>query len=249
MANSDWLKHFKGFEECAKRFDDLVERCSLRHTFALTPFLDENEQEVLRKVAGKRVSVALDGGYEGAERKRALIHGEDESFEIVQLKANFSKYQKPSHRDCKGALYHCGVRGDQIGDILVNEDCVRVFVCENVKDHISMNCTRIAHSKVHFEQVQESLNLAKKMSVKSFVVSSTRLDAIVSCAARCSRNKAQALIRAKCVQVNHIPLEDCSALCNNNCMLSIRGVGRFQFIGVTAVTKKDRIVIEIGIYE
>ena len=249
MANNDWLKHFKGFEETAKRFDDLIERCLLRHTSFLTYFLDENEQDVLRRVAGNRVKVSFWGGYEEAERKRALINGDEEDFEVVLLKAKFSKFTHPQHRDCKGALYNCGARSDQIGDILADEQCVRVFVSENIQDHICMNCTQIGRSKVTFAPSAETLKIEKKMSVQSFVVSSTRLDVIVSCIARCSRSKAQELIRANCVQVNHIPLEDCSALCHNNCMLSIRGYGRFQYLGAVSKTRKDRIVVEIGFYQ
>ena len=47
-----------------------------------SPFLDETQQEILRKVAGNRVTLSFSGGYENAERKRALI-GETDDFEIV----------------------------------------------------------------------------------------------------------------------------------------------------------------------
>lgn len=248
MANNDWLKHFKGFEDSAKRFDDWVERCCVRQMSYVTPFLDENEQNILTRVVGHRVSLKFWGGYEGAERKRACLNGE-EAISVVPLRANFSKFQKPSHRDCKGALYNCGVKSDQLGDILVNDQRVCVFVSENVKDHIQMNCTSIGRSKVSFHESNELIEVDQKMVVRSFIVSSTRLDAIVSCLAHCSRKQSVELIRNKCVSVNHVPLEDCSALCNNNCVLSIRGVGRFQYLGVTSMTKKENYVIEIGIYQ
>lgn len=36
--NNDWLIHFKGYEEQAKRFDDLVDAVVFKHRQIITPF-------------------------------------------------------------------------------------------------------------------------------------------------------------------------------------------------------------------
>ena len=57
-----------------------------------------------------------------------------------------------------------------------------------------------------------------------------------------SRAKAKEMIRQGLVQLNHRPLADADEVCNNNVTISIRGVGRFQYVGTERTTKSDRIV-------
>ena len=118
--NKNWLVHFKGNETLALRFDDQIESHLRTHRTILTPFLDETQQEVLKKVAGNQVQLTFFGGYEDAEKKRALVSEYESDFEIVQLCADLTKYDKVSHSDCMGALYNCGCKNDHFGDILVD---------------------------------------------------------------------------------------------------------------------------------
>ena len=80
-------------------------------------------------------------------------------------------------------------------------------------------------------------------------MSSLRLDVLVSAFSHLSRAKAQQLIKNGLVKVNHLVLEDCSYLCYNNSVISIRGHGRFLFQDVTKKTKKDNFVITAAKYE
>ena len=93
MSN-DWLIHFKGYEEQAKRFDDLVDAVVFKHRLIITPFLNEPEQEVLKKVVGSRCFMKLDGGYPEAEKKRALLcvdESEDQKVDLTLLKAEYAQ--------------------------------------------------------------------------------------------------------------------------------------------------------------
>ena len=80
------------------------------------------------------------------------------------------------------------------------------------------------------------------------IVSNHRLDQIVASCINSSRSKAQALIKGGKVSLDHLPLEDCSLLCNNNAVISIRGYGRFVFRGLIKKTKAYHWVAEIGRY-
>ena len=76
-----------------------------------------------------------------------------------------------------------------------------------------------------------------------------RLDTIVACLANVSRGKAQEMIASQRVKVNHVVLEQSTFVCNNNSAISIRGYGRFYVREVIKKTKKDRLVIDVGVYE
>lgn len=245
----NWLVHFKGNETLALRFDDQIESHLKTSRTILTPFLDETQQEILKKVAGNRVQVTFFGGFENAEKKRACISEYDNDFEIVQLCAKLSKYDKVSHSDCMGALYNCGCKSDHFGDIIVSEDSVRVFVCKSIAEHVISSVTQIRRSKVSF--FEDDTVVEKEVNVDWYtkIVNSLRLDSLVSACSNLSRAKAQNLIRSKNVKVNHIPLEDCSYVCDNNSILSIRGHGRFVFDEIIKKTSKDRYVIRVGKYK
>ncbi|MGN1344027.1 MAG: YlmH/Sll1252 family protein [Traorella sp.] len=249
MQNKNWLVHFKGNETLALRFDDQIENHLRTHRTILTPFLDETQQEVLKKVAGNRVHVTFFGGYEGAERKRACISEYEYDFEIVQLCADISKYDHVKHSDCMGALYNCGCKSDHFGDILVDENHLRVFVCASISDFVKENCTQVRHSKVSFYEDDTIVENEKKIDWKNKIVNSTRLDSLVVACTNQSRSKSQYMIRSKNVKVNHICLEDCSFVCNNDCVLSIKGYGRFIFGGIIKETKSQKYVIRIGKYQ
>lgn len=250
--NSDWLKQFKGYEELAKRFDDCVETCLKQNRVFVTPFLNEGECEILKKVVGNRVHLTFDGGYSSAEKKRARLSLEesDELFPIVLLVAKFHPtYNEISHRDCMGALFNCGLRVDQFGDIVLEKDKIYVYVSEDIKDYVIASVDKIKHTKVVFTELNESKEFSKNIVVVEKIVSGTRLDTIVAACCNIARSKASALITGGYVQVNHLPLEDCATLCNNNAVLSIRGYGRFIFQGILKKTKKENYVIEIGIFQ
>ena len=68
------------------------------------------------------------------------------------------------------------------------------------------------------------------------------MDAIVAQLAHCSRTKASKLIASGLVKLNDVVLEENVQLCDND-YVSIRRVGRFQFNGILAISKKNRLIL------
>lgn len=252
MSN-DWLIHFKGYEDQAKRFDDLVDAVVYKHRQIITPFLNEPEQVVLKKVVGNRCFLKFDGGYPDAEKKRALLcfdESEDQDIDLTLLLATYAQdYVKLSHRDALGALLNIGLRNDQFGDISVKNGMIYVYAVSEVAQYIIDECRKIGRAVIHFKVSEKPAVIEKDIRWMQKIVSATRLDTLVAACCNCSRSKAAGLIKGGNVQVNHVMLEDCSTLCNNNAVLSIRGYGRFIYKGICKQTKKDNYVIELGVFQ
>ena len=248
--SNDWLKHFKGYEEFAKRMDDCVDLVTRTQREYFTPFLNEAECNILTQVVGSRCPLCFEGGHVAAEKRRAKLGEGDTPFAIVLLHATYaSQYHELSFRDCMGALYNCGLRNDQFGDIVLVDESIYVYVNADVMDYIISTVTKIKHAPVAFKASEKQLSVTRKIVTIEKIVSGTRLDILVAACCNLARSKAVDLIKGGFVQVNHLPLEDCSTLCNNNAVLSIRGYGRFVYQGVLKKTKKDNYVIAIGIYQ
>ena len=74
-----------------------------------------------------------------------------------------------------------------------------------------------------------------------------RLDAIISSALKISRNDACKMITTGLVRINHVECLDIDKKINVSDMLSIRKYGRITILEIVKTTRKDRLVIKIGV--
>lgn len=246
------LEHYRGNEQFVARILDLMDQSERQYRCLITPFLTPQEQQIALKVIGKRLYVSLWGGYDQAERRRLMMapYEFESDGEIVCLKGHYPPGDKTlTHRDVLGALMHLGIARDQIGDILVQKADFFVFVRGELSAFVRQELTRIRTNTITLEEYQGAVNYETKVQWHTTSVSSMRLDCIVAACIHGSRSKAQPLIKGNCVKVDHIPLEDCKVLCNNNCTVSIRGYGRFLVRASMRTSRKGRLMIEIGTYQ
>ena len=101
----------------------------------------------------------------------------------------------------------------------------------------------IKRSKVKFVEWDEEIEVKNDYLVKSFIVSSFRLDKIISSFYKISRQKAAEFIRAGHVKVNHKPVEQINYLCNNKDIISFKKHGRVMFVDCNKQTRSDNYVV------
>ncbi len=245
------LEHFRGHEDFIARLEDMLAACERQNRVIFTPFLSESEGRIVEQVCGKSRLQRSWGGYAHAQRRcYALLPVEmDIEFPVCVLKASYQpRFGRLTHRDVLGAFMHQGIDRAQLGDILIEENEIYVMALEPISAYLIDQVTMIRRSGLRFSRYAGVPDIAPRVQRRECNVSSLRLDAIVSAICRISRARAASLIEGGMVKVNDLPLEQCSALCDNNCAVSVRGHGRFQFVGVQKMTKKNRYVIEILVY-
>lgn len=229
----------------------MLAACERQNRVIFTPFLSESEGRIVEQVCGKSRLQRSWGGYAHAQwRCYALLPVEmDIEFPVCVLKASYQpRFGRLTHRDVLGAFMHQGIDRAQLGDILIEENEIYVMALEPISAYLIDQVTMIRRSGLRFSRYAGVPDIAPRVQRRECNVSSLRLDAIVSAICRISRARAASLIEGGMVKVNDLPLEQCSALCDNNCAVSVRGHGRFQFVGVQKMTKKNRYVIEILVY-
>lgn len=252
--NNHIYEHFRGDEEFVKRMQDRIDRMERSFRVIYTPFLTSSQQRICKQLLGNHIPHQLDGGHDHAEY-RCLALYPDASYEdeiqmpIMCLHTSFSsRYGTLTHRDVLGALMNLGIQREQFGDILLQNEDIYVFVQTDIAAFIKMNCDKIGRFSIHFEEFEGTLQHETNIVYFEIIIRSLRLDAVVSAITHLARGKAQSLIRSKLVKVDQQILEDCSYLCNNNSILSIRGYGRFLICLKDKTTKKGNMVVEIGKY-
>ena len=251
------FEHFKREEVFVKKVLDYLDQVQYKQRLILTQFLDPYHQSIVKSVIGHQdeVQVLENGGFIHSESQRMIIAPyfyeiEKEDFEIVVCKIIYAKnFEKLTHRDILGALMSIGIKRELFGDIVEKDKdfylAVDQHIYEYLKDHLSM----IKRSKVKFVEWDEEIEVKNDYLVKSFIVSSFRLDKIISSFYKISRQKAAEFIRAGHVKVNHKPVEQINYLCNNKDIISFKKHGRVMFVDCNKQTRSDNYVVEGYFYK
>lgn len=220
----------------------------------LTKFLDFEEQKEIYRNLSKGTKVFLEGGYEGAERKRAFITSDyDElSFEDFDIKIYEiifeSDLKQITHRHILGTIMSLGVNRNSFGDILVAESNYYLFVSSEISKYIEQNFTMVNHIPLKLKEITNVSEIKLPKPIEQNInVSSMRLDAIISRTLNKSRNDSAELISKGLVLINHKECLNTSYNVKLNDIISIRHFGRIIVLELLKTTKKDRLVLRIEV--
>ncbi|MGN1329043.1 MAG: YlmH/Sll1252 family protein [Eubacterium sp.] len=231
-----------------KRFNELYDRAYERKCKVFSDFLNLEEQSILKE---SFLPCTVFGGYETAERVVAGF-GEDvaeSDFPISCLlisPASKKFADSLTHRDFLGALMNLGIKREMLGDIVVEENCGYLFCLEQIKDYILENLIKVKHTSVNVT-VAENLpeDFGSSVEERELVVSSLRVDVLVSAVYKLSRKEASKLFETDKIFVNSRKIQSSSYIIKENDIVSVRGFGRFIFGGELHRTKKDRLVVSV----
>ena len=223
----------------------------LRGDIVLTDFLDFEEQKEIYAVKSHDIDLYLDGGYEGAERKRALIGYLDNSklsYDIVILQSSYDpKFGEISHRNVLGTIMAFGIKRNTFGDIVVENNLITIFASLEISDFLINNLTMISRQRMNFKVIKEFIQTEKKEVIQTINVASMRLDAVVAKAINCGRSEAVDLINSGFVLINHKECLNISHTVKENDLLSIRKFGRVEILEIVGLSKKNRTIVKISL--
>ena len=223
----------------------------LRGDIVLTDFLDFEEQKEIYAVKSHDIDLYLDGGYEGAERKRALIGYLDNSklsYDIVILQSSYDpKFGEISHRNVLGTIMAFGIKRNTFGDIVVENNLITIFASLEISDFLINNLTMISRQRMNFKVIKEFIQTEKKEVIQTINVASMRLDAVVAKAVNCGRSEAVDLINSGLVLINHKECLNISHTVKENDLLSIRKFGRVEILEIVGLSKKNRTIVKISV--
>lgn len=249
----------------AARLDDMVTR-AMRGELACGNFLSPADAAFLSRIARERgieKSFLLFGGYCDAERAVPIIlpefvseyDGDTEenareffadalNGAVRAIRIKGSGYRTLSHRDYLGSLLALGIERDRLGDIIIQNDFEAVVFCSgSVLDFLLAHIDRIASDKVAVTKfIPDSHFSAKKEFLPiSDTVASARLDCIVAALTNLSREKAQAAIKGGLCELDYVIEERCGREIIPPCIISVRGMGKYNVLSFDGETRRGRI--------
>lgn len=253
-----------------KRLIELSKTAYHRDIVTYSDFLNLNELNILHTLPKDKLYSAYFtfGGYETAERQMAaflpdalslrdnmdknegLFCRPDYPFSVARIEPLHQKYaEQLTHRDYLGALLNLGVERSKIGDIMVEEKKAILFVQKELFSFLQSELTRVRHTSVQLrEQNMEDFSYNPRYEEIKGTVASVRLDSLLSLAFSASRTKLSGLIEAAKVFVNGKLITTNSYQVQEEDIISVRGMGKFQYKAALSKTKKNRIFVTLYKY-
>ena len=237
-----------------KRLRELALRASHACAPTYTRFLEPPMEVACRAAANfAGCEVAFEGGYEGAERRMAGFYAggaEALSFPIRRLRVDWNaRYGSPGHRDILGALMGLGVGRETLGDIALLREGALLFVHEDIADYVAANLESCGRVKVRVSPCGEEVAPPEPEGTLLYrTVPSQRLDAVLAATCDLSRQKAQEMIRAELVKVDHAVETRADARLEAGSLVSARWLGRFRVQEVAGLTRKGRVGLRLFVY-
>jgi len=212
-------------------------------------FLTPAEAAEAVRAFGPRV--ALEGGFQGAERVIPVFaQGYAPEEYLVAIQLRFRPQDSLAHRDILGAVLGLGLERSVLGDIAVGEGNAWLVCLVHVAGFIVENLAKAGKVGVRAEKIPLGALPApgKALREQRGTVASLRLDAVLAEALRCSRGAAAELLAQGLVQLRHGEVRDGAVKVRQGDIISVRGKGRVKLLQAGEATRKGRIWVTIGHY-
>lgn len=208
-----------------------------------TNFLD-SKREILVKGILKKYPYKVYKPYNDSEK---VILYKDREPEVVlyEIVSNIPL----KHQDILGTIFSLNIDETLFGDIIIDNNKYYIYMLKEVENYFISNFTRVKNSNVILNKLELDYlkDYKRKYEELEFIVSSKRLDTIVSHIIRTNRKDVIDKIKNKEILVNY-DYPKTSYVLKDNDIFSIRKHGKYKFIGVVNTTKKENIVIRLYKY-
>ncbi len=204
-----------------------------------TQFLDGRE---LKIVTGKLKKNEYNVYYPYKDSEKVMLY----TGKVPKVKL-FKIYtvENIRHQDILGSLFALNIDSSYFGDIVLYNDYYYVFVSDDLALYIKDNLKMVGNKKVSLEEVNLSVldNYERKYEEKEIIVSSLRIDNIISGIINTSRKVALDKIKNKEVIVNYGVMNKNSYILKESDIFSIRRYGKYKFVGIVKSTKKNNFIV------
>ena len=180
----------------------------------------------------------LFGGYENALKVVArfgspatVSYEEPYPISIIKITPASKKFNTFEHRDVLGTIMSLGITRESIGDIRLYDGCAYVFALDKIAEYIISEISMIKKMPVTLLQVYDIPDEINEQAYKELdlIISSERVDCLISAITGLSRSKAEALISERKVLLNGAEVMKKTAAVKPSDMVVIRGYGKFIY--------------------
>lgn len=166
---------------------------------------------------------------------------------LIEIKTN----EVLRHSDILGTLFAHNINISKYGDIIVRDNHYYIIVLDSIKKYLLINLDMISKNKVHLEEVPIDIISDYHFEYEELhiLVSSLRLDNLVSRLTNSSRNQTDILFKDKYILVNYVVNNKKTYLIKEKDIISIRKYGKYLFDTIIKKTSKNKYILRILKYK
>lgn len=210
-----------------------------------TNFLNPSELKLATSyLNSEKINYSIYEPYPFMEKK-IIYFGNYDNF-VTFYKISISK--EITHPNILGTLFSLGLTPNTIGDIFIEDGCFYYTNLSRMNPFLEHNFLAINNEKITLNRVSEIIIKRKQFEECTIMVSSLRIDNIISKLASCSRNQALDMIKNKLVLLNYEEEIKAHTILKKDDIISIRRVGKFKIGEEKGYTKKNNLILEIYKY-
>lgn len=260
MANdfSTIEQHFRPEEvSFIQQASDWIRQSEDEYRGILTRFLNPREQYILQTLVNRsdNLQVHYNGATSHTENQRAIVAPDFYTvalpdFELAILEIKYPvKFSELHHAMILGAFMNAGIKREVIGDILSDDKKWQVVVDAKMIIYIQQTVQKIGRIKIELieRDVSDTIAVHDDWSEIFLLLSSLRIDTIISTAFNISRSLAKTLIEQQQVRVNWTTIVKSDHIVAVGDIISVRKYGRMQITMCDGFSKKDKIKAIVNI--
>ena len=162
-----------------------------------------------------------------------------------------SSVEEIRHQEILKCMFEMGIKEDMYGDIIINDNNAYIYVLEAIKDYIIYNLKDYNRKIQSIEEIDLSTleNYQMNYEVKEIIVTSLRIDNIISNLIGLSRKEILNKFKDKEVVLNYEVLTKYTTNINPGDIFSIRKYGKYKFSEIKTMTKRNNYIIIIKKYK
>ena len=205
-----------------------------------TYFLDEKEfKEISYKLKNKNYEI-----YKPYKDSEKLILYNNEIPDVSLYKINC--IDKLRHQDILGSIMNLGISSSYLGDIIIDNYNYYFYLISTLDNFIKDNLNKIGSKFITLEKIDIKLleSYERKYEENEIIVSSLRIDNVISKIINTNRKEVLNKIKEKQVILNYDILTKNEYVLKENDIFSIRKHGKYKFVSVVNNTKKNNLVIK-----
>ena len=228
------------------KFLDLARNAYFKNIVTHSTFLNLYEQTIFEMIQNElpNVKSIMFGGYSEAERKVVCFYCDEKpKFDMLEFADELT------HRDFLGALMNLGIERHMIGDICIVDNVAHIITFKSMADTIINELGTVKHTKVVLNKESiDDLKTVNRVEYKKINIPSERLDSIIGSIYNISRSKVNMYIDAGRVFINSRQCLSHSMKVKDGDIITVRGLGRARFLGISSTSRKGRLFAETEVF-
>lgn len=237
------------------KVNDKLHFCNSKNKISYTDFMQLNEKSVVSKylVQNRITNYFWYGGINDADREICIFYPDKLSKDIVMstidqiVRCVYIKLPNNNHmehREYLSGIMKLGIAREKFGDIIVRSNGADIISFASISQYFVdelPKLTRFQKAIIEEKSVNEIELKSIDFKELTIIVSSLRLDNIVSELCHCSRNGAQIILKENRVFIDGICIIKESKKVEVGSTITIRGKGKFVFDEIDGNTKSNRL--------